>query len=62
MAGESQPGASSAKSIRRIWGGKVCSRGEEIIRAGCGRVGLEVPGGVRPGNRTQSSERVMVVW
>ena len=53
MAGESQP----VRSLSDEHGEAQCSRGEEMIRAGCGRVGVEVRGGVRPGNRAQSSGR-----
>ena len=56
MAGGSQPAASSAKSIRE-YGEAQYSRREKMIRVGCDRVGVEVWGGARPGDRARSSER-----
>ena len=45
------------RSVSDECGEAQCSRGEEIISAGGGRVGVDVRGGVRPGNRAQSSRR-----
>ena len=50
------------RSLSDEYGAAQCSRGEEMIRAGCDRVGLRVPGGVRPRNQTLSSGKGMVVW
>ena len=50
-----QPAASSAKSIRRMGGGQ-CFRGEKMTRVGCDRVGVEVQGGARPGDRVDHVE------
>ena len=43
------------RSLSGEYGAGQCSRGEEMVRAGCDRVCLGVPGGVRPRNQTQSS-------
>ena len=50
------------RSLSDEYGAAKCFRGGEMIRAGCDRVGLEPPGGVRPRNQTQASGKVMVVW
>ena len=41
-----------ARSLSDEYGEEQCSRGEERIRVGCDRVGVEVRGGARPEDRT----------